>query len=516
MPNSSYSCPSSTSEPSSSRPEIYQPILLRRSFGLRESITITVGTVIGVGLFTVGANVVGLLGPSVIWATLAAMAISIYPALLYAEMGAALPFAGGTYQYASIGLSRPMGMLAGWNFIISMVSVASGEALAFSFYFKTLFSSLGILLPFDDRLIACAAILCFMLLGIRGIEMTGRMQNGFMFFFWGVAAVWILNMLPTLNLSNITVPSLSTVASGDALPALGFLPCVALIWWCFAGFETCCAMGEEIKHPQVNLPRALFLAPFIVFAVNGIFQWVLVCIVPAGSLSLLAEAAAPYAEGMRLAGVIGFPLILLCAGIAFGGDFSTLNASITAPARYLFTMARDGVLPGFFAKVHTRYHTPFLSVLFLGGLMLLLTATNSVIYIASLSLFATLFYYIIGISAAMGLRRKQPSLTRPYRAPSILIGGPVSILAYLVMITQLDKSAVSAGLAWCALGLGIYWIQTKHKSQKQLAPLLTIPLPPLPTAEEKKRLDQEFKHWRNIVAIAVLFVIVLYIFPYFL
>ena len=120
---------------------------LKRTFGMREAVTITVGTVVGVGLFTTGANVVGDLGPAVILATLVAMLISIYPSLLYAEMGAALPYAGGTYQYASLGIGKPFGMLAGWNFIISLVSVTSGEALAFSFYFKTFFSALGIELP---------------------------------------------------------------------------------------------------------------------------------------------------------------------------------------------------------------------------------------------------------------------------------------------------------------------------------------------------------------------------------
>lgn len=123
---------------------------LRRSLGLRESVTITVGTVIGVGLFTVGANVVGLMGAAVILPTFIAMLVSIYPALLYAEMGAALPYAGGTYKYASLGLNRPMGMLAAWNFIISLVAVTSGEALAFSFYLKTACRVLGWELPLSD------------------------------------------------------------------------------------------------------------------------------------------------------------------------------------------------------------------------------------------------------------------------------------------------------------------------------------------------------------------------------
>lgn len=478
------------------------PAGLKRCFGLRESITITVGTVIGVGLFTVGANVVGILGGAVLWATLAALAISIYPAMLYAEMSAALPFAGGTYQYATVGLSPLWGMLAGWNFVISMVAVASGEALAFSFYIRTLFESLGVLLPVSDVTLACIAVVGFLLLGIFGVEASGRMQNGFLFFFWGVAVVWVLTMLPSLHFGNFQ-------PVGNGLTVTGFFGCVAMVWWCFAGFETCCAMGEEIRYPQVNLPRALLLAPFIVFAVNGLFQWMLLCIVPAEHLSGLLTAAAPYAEGMRLAGIVGFPLVLLCAGIAFGGDFSTLNACITAPARYLYTMARDNAIPGVFSRIHTRFRTPWVSILLLGGVMLLLICTGSIGYIASLSLFATLLYYIIGIVSACGLRRKLPELTRPYRAPGIWIGAAVSILLYLLLLFQLDRDAAVIGILWNVLGILIFCFRCRKRSIQALPPL-----PPMPDAETKARLDLEFRRWRRVVAFATVTVLALFLFAF--
>lgn len=474
---------------------------LKRCLGLREAITITTGTVIGVGLFTVGANVVGLMGPAVIFATLAALLISIYPSLLYAEMGAALPFSGGTYQYASVGLGRPFGMLSGWCFIISMVSVASGEALAFSFYIRTLFEALGVPLPIDDRWIACIAVAGFLLLAVRGVEMTGRMQNGFLFFFWGVTVVWILSMLPSMHFGGeIAVPN------PDSLGLIGFLPCVAMIWWCFAGFETCCAMGEEIHHPQVNLPRALFLAPFLVFAVTGLFQWALLCIVPADSLSLLADAAAPYAEGMKLAGAIGFPLVLLCLGIAFGGDFSTLNASVSAPARYLYSMAKDGALPGFLGKLHSRFKTPVLAILLLGGLMMILIATDSLSIIASLSLFATLLYYVIGMAAACGLRLKHPGLKRPFRAPLLWVGAPISILIYLFLMTQLDKTAVIAGIVWCLLGLVLFAV-CRRKYRQKSGNIALPPFPEPPAPEEKRKMDREYRIWLIVVAAAALVVL---------
>lgn len=477
---------------------------LHRCLGLRETITITAGTVIGVGLFTVGANVVGVLGPFVILATLAALLISIYPSLLYAEMGGVLPSAGGTYRYAALGLGRPFGMLAGWSFVISMISVASGEALAFSFYLRTLLEALGLTLPISDRWIACLAVAGFLVLAVRGVEMTGRLQNGFMFFFLGVAIVWIFSTLPSMHFGEALA-----VPDPTSLTFAGFLPCVAMVWWCFAGFETCCAMGEEIRRPRVNLPRALFLAPFLVFAVNGLFQWALLRIIPPDSIASLADAAAPYAQGMKQAGIVGFPLILLCLGIAFGGDFSTLNASVTAPARYLYTMARDGALPKIFANLHPRWKTPVAAIAALGIFTLVLISTDSINYIASLSLFCTLLYYIIGMAAACALRIRQPVLSRPYRAPWIWLGAPVSILIYLFMMTQLERSAVLTGIACCALGMAAFLLCRRRGAPREDA--LLPPDDPPPSPDEERRMDREYRLWKWAVAVAVLLVLALHL-----
>lgn len=489
-----------------------KPAMLRRAFGMREAVTITVGTVIGVGLFTVGSNVVGNMGATVIIATFVAMLVSIYPGLLYAEMGAALPYAGGTYKYASLGLGKPFGMLAGWNFIISLVAVTSGEAFAFSFYIKTALRVLGFELPVSDIVLATLVVLLFIYTNVRGVEMTGRLQNGLMFFFWGVAIIWFIMMIPHVNLGNfVTLPEFLDFTTG------GFIGQVALIWWCFAGFETCCAMGEEIKYPQINIPRALFLAPVIVFVVNAFFQWFLVGIVPTDQLLAISEAEAPYAEAMKIAGVLGFPLLMLSIGIAFGGDFSTLNASVAVPPRYLFTMARDGSMPRLFAKVHPAYQTPWVAIIFLGLLSVALNATGSIIYIASLSLFADLFYYVIGIIASIGLRLKHPNLKRPYRAPLIMIGAPVSAIIYVVMMTELDREAFWTGVVWCVLGLVIYAVcRSKYtdKGDETLADKIMEEQTPSP--EEKAAMDREYFVWKAIVAIAFIIVVALYVIPHIL
>ncbi|TGY71325.1 amino acid permease [Enterorhabdus sp. NM05_H27] len=487
------------------------PPTLRRQFGLREAVTITVGTVIGVGLFTTGGNIVGLMGPSVIIATLVAMLVSIYPALLYAEMGAALPYAGGTYQYAGLGLGRPLGMLAGWNFIISLVAVTGGESLAFAYYFKTVFLAIGIELPVPDVVLACIALVLFIVTNVRGVQITGRLQNGFMFFFWGVAVIWFLTMIPEVSLPTfVTAPTFL-----GSMDAFGFIAAVAMIWWCFAGFETCCGMGEEIRYPSINIPRALKLAPFIIFAVNGAFQWFLVGITPAEAIPGLAEAAAPYAEAMMSAGILGLPLLLLALGVAFGGDFSTLNASIAVPPRYLFTMARDGAMPRVFAKVHPRFRTPYVAIIALGVLSILLVATSTLDFIASLSLFADLFYYIIGIAAALGLRRRMPDLARPFRAPGVAVGVPVSIVIYAVMMSQLGTEPLVVGAAWCVLGLAVFFIcQSRYGKPEPVSVAEALPgADEVPGAEEAAKMDREYRAWKIVVTAACIVVALLYAVP---
>lgn len=487
-----------------------ETLQLKRSFGMRESVTITAGQVIGVGLFVTGANVVGLMGNQIILATAIALLITIYPALLYAEMGAALPYSGGTYLYALLGLSRPMGFLAGWNYIIAIICVASSEAFAFTFYFKTMFSAFGVEFPVSDLVLACLCIVFFTLLNARGVEMTGRMANAFMFFFWGVAIVWFLMMIP-----NITLPNF--VEKPDFLSAgpQSLIANVAMIWWCFAGFEACCSMSEEIKYPHINIPRAMALTPFIIFAVNLFFQWYLVGIVPPDQLDKLATAAAPYAEAMMTAGILGLPLALLAAGIAFGGGLSTMNSCITTPPRTLFAMARDGMLPQVFTKIHPKYQTPYVAILFLGVIALLLTMTNSIQYVASLSLFADLFFYVIGIISAGGMRQKHPELYRPFKAPGAKIGIPVSAVIYVIMMTQLGVSAIASGVVWAVLGMVLYFGYQKYKGAPPVQEAeLSVDPPQEPSPEEKEKMDREYRLWRNIVILAVVLSVALYVVPY--
>ena len=482
---------------------------LVRALGLKEAISMTIGTVVGVGLFTCGSAQIGRVGPLIIGFTFLALLISIWPCLIYGEMSAALPCAGGTYHYARRGLDRVWANLAGWHYIVSVVAIGAGETLAFANYFKILLEQLGLdISKLDPRIIALILVAVFLVLNLRGIEQSGRAQTAFIFFFWGCAVCWFLYMIPRIHLEYFGGFTM------DRLPPFRELMYIfGLVWWCYTGFETCVSMGAETKFPQYTLPRALKVSVFLVFAVNALFQWFLVGLVPPRFYGILAAADAPYAEGLKAAGLAGFPIILLCIGIAFGGDLSTINPGIAAPARYIYTIAEDGALPKFLGKVHPKYKTPYAAVLTVGVINFILIATGSIDYIASVSLISLAVCYMIGCLSYLGLRRKYPEMRRPYKAPLGTFGSIFTIAVYLFMLVFADRSALLTAVIISIVCLVFYYAFTRHRKYEMLSVEEEIGLIEEPSGQEKAKIDREYRIWKWGTVIVTAAALGIYLIP---
>lgn len=471
-----------------------QKNLLTRALGLPECVTITAGAVIGVGLFTVGSSQVGIMGSSVLIATIIAFILVLWPAAIYGEMGAALPLAGGTYAFAKRAINYPTAVFCSWNYTIAQIGIGGSEALAFANYFIWLLKALNIECAIDVRIIAAVLFVFFVFINYRGIEFAGKWQNAFMYFFWGASLVWFAMVIKNMDFGNF-----APIFSGLPADITAFAKCILMVWWCFAGFETVVGMGAEVKFPQLTLPRALVISPFIVFGVNALFQWFLVGLTPAASLASLATADAPFAVAMEAAGIIGIPLVILCLGITFGGDFSTMNPCVTGPARYMYVMANDGSIPKIFAKLHPKYNSPYISVLAVGIVGIALIATGSIAVIAAMCAFCQMTCYIIGYISFLMLRKKEPDLPRPYKVPFGTFGAIFSIITYSVlMILAIDTYALPFNIAFNVICILYYIFYVRKRPIPQEAidnELLTLQTAP-PTEEERAKLDKQYKRWK--------------------
>ena len=380
--------------------------------------------------------------------------------------------------------------------------------MAFANYFGCLLNFLGFDIVINDKLLASILIILFVIVNYFGIRTAGKWQNALMFFFWGMSTIWFFSVLSDVKFEHF-MPIVSVLPNDVFV----FAKLVVAVWWCFAGFETVVGMGSEVKYPQITIHRALIIAPFIVFGVNALFQWFLVGITPIEALDSVANATAPFAQAMEAAGLIGLPAIILCLGITFGGDFSTMNPCITGPSRYMYTMAADSCFPNVFGKLHKKYKSPYISILTVGIIALFLIWSGSIVIIAAMCAFSQMICYLIGYFSYLALYKKEPDLKRPWKVPAGKIGAVLSIIVYaLIMVLAVDWSALPYNIVLSIICLIYYFAVVRntplaHKSIELERLELQVEEP---STEEKRVLDKQYRYWK--IGAGVVFVLSLLLF----
>lgn len=312
------------------------PPQLERRLSLFSAIAMGAGLVIGVGLYTVSTNAVGYLGPMLVVGNLFALVVALLTSLCYAELAAASPFAGGSYVYAFQAWGKKYGPFAGFVsawLVIQAYFFVGAEALAFANYLLSTLDFYGFWKVMVDgqapeaiaALIAAALVLVFTFVNWFGVKEASKTQNVVMVIMYVLVISSIVWMVAAYGDSKNVKPFVPV-----GLGAGEFWTAVTLIWWAYAGQEVIGAMGEEIEHPSVNIPRALIAVPFVVFLVTCGIQWSLLTALP--DFTILKDAGAPFALGLQTAGVGGllFGMFMLAE---FMGNFSTVNPVLTGTSR---------------------------------------------------------------------------------------------------------------------------------------------------------------------------------------
>ncbi len=220
--------------------------VLKREIGLPECVTIIAGAVIGVGLFTVGSQQVGIWGTSIIFAALISVVITVFPSGLYGELASALPLAGGTYAYAKRAINYPVGIFVSWNYTIAQIGIAVAEGLAFANYLNLLIDVCGGPADaLDPRFSGSILVLIFVVVNFFGIKSAGKAQDFFMYFFWIGSIIWFVVAFKDIDFNNFA-PIASGIPPTVKEAAFGIL----MVLWCFFGFETVVGMGAEVSMPE--------------------------------------------------------------------------------------------------------------------------------------------------------------------------------------------------------------------------------------------------------------------------
>jgi len=409
---------------------------LRRELGVVAATTLGLGSILGTGVFVSIGLVAGLAG---IWtpaAVLAAAMVATCNALSSAQLAAAYPQSGGTYEYGWRLLHPLAGFTAGWTFLCAKSASAATAALGCAGY---LLSALRLDAPDWTRFLAAAIVILLTVLVAGGIR-RGHAVNA--------AAVSIT----ALALAAFAVAGFETAvanASAHAEPrptAAGFLEAVALMFVAYTGYGRVATLGEEVHDPARTIPRAIVATLGVSAALYLAVAAVAVGAVGGPALLRATEgASAPLEVVSREFGRAGVPEIVAVGAIT--AMLGVLLNLLLGLSRVLLAMGRRGDMPAIVTRIDERRSSPIVAVGAVGAIVLALALSGSVKIAWSFSAFTVLVYYALTNLAALRL----PASRRLY--PRAWAVGGLASCAFLAF--RVESRIWALGLA--VLGVGAIW-----------------------------------------------------------
>ena len=437
---------------------------LLRALGFFDTSALVVGTVIGSGIFLVPAEIARAVHSAplmlAIWAV--GGGLTLLGALSLAELGAALPHAGGIYTYIARAFGPLLGFLCGWMlFTVGTSGSIATLGAALPIY-------LGAFLPLSAasaKGVAIAAIVVFTLINVAGVKSGAIVQNVLTALKVGglVGMILVIFLAPSPG-----VPSSASAPGGPAgVMAIGVA--LVAVLWAYEGWHDVSFAAGEIHEPQRNFPRGLIVGTLTIvtlyLAANLAYLHVL-------SPSEIASSERVALNAIRkVAGEWGAKFLTAAIVCSILG---AMNALVLAGPRAYYQMARDGLFFAGMGGVHARFRTPVpalllqaawscLLVLFIGGFSQLFT------YV----IFGGWIFYALAVASVVVLRRKSPHLERPFRVPGYPWVPLVFVLAAAALVTNTlvaSPRESSIGLAFIALGIPLYFLTPAARRRRARLP----------------------------------------------
>ncbi len=398
---------------------------LQRILGVPSAAAVTVGLIIGSGIFrvpsSVAASVEGVGAIGLLW--VAGGLLALFGSLAVAELAGLYPETGGVYVFLREAYGRLPAFLYGWTRLLLLVPASIGAiALILAAY-------LNAFLPVDrigERWVAAAVIVLLTALNYRSLLWSALLEN----------------TLTTVKLLALAALAVSVFAFGNGsdgalasapefAPAswAGFGLALVTAMWTYSGWSSVAAMAGEVRDPGRNVPRALIggvaVVLIIYLATNAAYLYVLTVDEMAGSSLVAADAAA------RVFGGKGASMV---AGLVVISTFGALQAALMFNPRIFYAMAKDGLLFAPLGNAHRAYLTPHLATLLTAFLGIGYVLIRSFEQLAQAFILGVWPFHILTVWAVFRLRRLRPDAKRPYRTWGYPIVPAVFLLASIAMV----------------------------------------------------------------------------------
>ena len=444
---------------------------LRRDLGLWSAVAIVVGTVIGSGIFRVSSKMVAEVGsPAAVFGVwIFGGLLTLFGALSYAELAAAMPEAGGEYVYLREAYGPLWGFIYGWTqmWVAKSGSIATIATLFFVYCanFAPGLERVMVAVPLPigphggqldiryGQLCSMALILVLGGVNYAGVKFGGRIQ---------VAVTALkLALIGGIVLIGLLAGQGSAANLASSVPAAGgaagFFTALVGALWAYDGWNNVSMVSSEIRNPQRSLPRALIAGTAAVIAIYLLTNLAYFRVLPAQDVAASPRVAAEMMR--RVFGTLGAGAVSVAAMVSI---FAALNGSILSGARVPYAMAADGLFFRNVARIHSVYHTPGNSILALCGWAAVLVFSGRFEELYTYVMFASWILYGMTGIAVLVLRRRRAGMPRPYRTlgypgvPVLFVLGAAAVV-WSTLVQSPRESLLGLGIIVAGLPFYFHW-----------------------------------------------------------
>jgi APA family basic amino acid/polyamine antiporter len=449
--------------------------------GMKKVLTAThlvllgIGCVIGTGIFVLTGTAAALhAGPAITLSFLLSGVGCVFAGLCYAEFASLLPIAGSAYTYSYATLGEFLAWIIGWDLILEYLFASSTVAVGWSGYIVSFLKDFGIIVPdawchspIDFikgsgwfltgnyiNLPSIFIILCVTALLIVGIKESSRFNNIIVVIKVVVVLLFVFFGMHYINTDNWTPYIPANTGLFGQFGISGIFTGAGVIFFAYIGFDAVSTAAQETRNPKRDMPIGILVSLLICMILYVAVASVLTGIVNYKDLNV----AAPIALAIDSTGKALYWLRPLIKIGAIAGLSSVILVLLMGQPRIFYTMAKDGLLPASFSRLHPKFRTPHITTMICGIAAAIIAGFIPINILGELVSIGTLLAFVIVCASVLILRRTRPDLERPFKTPWVPF---VPIMGIAICLSQMIALPLDTWLRlviWMAIGFAIYFL----------------------------------------------------------